>query len=713
MRVAASWRETPRRNGAEAATSPAAAISPRVRSVLRACAGVGVLVLIFHLAHGQLGLGGHALDGFDNDWLYDAVKIAAAVSCLVRARLVPAERLAWLLIGLGLASNAAAEVYYSIAFGDSGSPPVPSVADVLYLLYYPAAYVGLVLLARERFTRFSPSAWLDGAIAATTSAAVIAASLFQPILQGATHGSAAAVATNLAYPVGDLLLLAFVFGMFGLAGWRLGRAWLMLGLGLGLSAIADTAFLYASAHNAYVVGGILDTLWLLSAVITGAAAWQPAAPYRALRFGGLRQLLIPGTMACLAVAVLYYGGFHHVYAIGLTLAAIALLLVIIRAGWIFSENLQLLRLSRAEAWTDALTGLGNRRMLGATLERAVVEGGESPQSVLVVFELDGLRPYRDRFGNLAGDALLAELADRLQRGVAPVGTAYRPGGDELGVLLHCDAAEANEYIDVGLAALSAEGEGFSVGAAYGRVAIPREAHTAAQALRLADDRVYAQKGDRGGSPRQQTHDVLLALLEEYQPDLHDCRRQTGRLAVAVGRTLGLDEEALDSLRRAAELHDLGEVTVPEAVLTNPWPPSERDPELTRRQPLAADRILAAAPALASLRQLVRSSHEHWDGSGYPDGLAGPSIPLGARIVAACVAFDRLTSRSVRAQPMSAHQALAELHRDAGMQFDPEVIETLMIVWQRAHGEALSSSRAATKVAGAQILVSPTVKADVR
>jgi hypothetical protein len=167
-------------------------VGPRTRLALRVAAIAGLLALAFHVAHGQFGVGGGAVDRFTYDWLYDAVIISGAVSCLARAALVRRERLPWLILGIGLAFNASGEVYFSLAFGDSGNVPIPSLADLFYLLYYPAAYVALVLLVRERVDRFSATKWLDGAIAATTSAAVIAAVAFEPIASAAGQGCSCA-----------------------------------------------------------------------------------------------------------------------------------------------------------------------------------------------------------------------------------------------------------------------------------------------------------------------------------------------------------------------------------------------------------------------------------------------------------------------------------------------------------------------------------------
>ena len=133
-----------------------------------------------------------------------------------------------------------------------------------------------------------------------TSAAMIAALAFEPIAHAATEGDAAAIATNFAYPVGDLILLALVVAALALSGWRPGRAWLLLAIGLALSAIADTAYLYQSAKDTYVVGGLLDSMWIASALAIGlvgvaATARQACVPGRGPpavgRTDGLRDRL--------------------------------------------------------------------------------------------------------------------------------------------------------------------------------------------------------------------------------------------------------------------------------------------------------------------------------------------------------------------------------------------------------------------------------------
>src|SRR5205823_2163336 len=157
------------------------------------------------------------------------------------------------------------------------------------------------------------------------------------------------------------------------------------------------------------------------------------------------------------------------------------------------------------------------------------------------------------------------------------------------------------------------GPGFSVTTSLGVVRLPSEAATSRDALLLADTRLYREKGSRRSSPGRQTTDALLALLEERHPAL--CVHVTGVAGLAgdVGRQLGFDNEALDELVRAAELHDIGKIAVPDTILDKPGPLTDEEWAFIRRHTLIGERILSAAPSLRPVGRLVRSSHERFDG----------------------------------------------------------------------------------------------------
>jgi response regulator RpfG family c-di-GMP phosphodiesterase len=143
--------------------------------------------------------------------------------------------------------------------------------------------------------------------------------------------------------------------------------------------------------------------------------------------------------------------------------------------------------------------------------------------------------------------------------------------------------------------------------------------------------------------------------------------------------MGVEGEELTQLRHAASLHDVGKVAIPDAIITKPGALDDDEWAFMRRHTVIGERIIAAAPALGPAAKLVRSSHEAFDGSGYPDALAGAEIPLGARVIAVCDAFDAMISTRPYSPPKTTDQALAELRRCAGTQFDPVAVDVFVQV----------------------------------
>ena len=346
------------------------------------------------------------------------------------------------------------------------------------------------------------------------------------------------------------------------------------------------------------------------------------------------------------------------------------------------ELRRLLAISRREASTDTLTELGNRRALMADFETLLSEATGDEPLHLLLFDLDGFKKYNDTFGHSAGDALLARLAGKLAEALAESGSVYRIGGDEFCALLRGDAYELDAARGAASLALREHGEGFSITASHGAVTMPAEAPTATQALRLADERMYGHKAGRSQAACRQTHDVLLRILDERDRNLHTHGSAVAALAVEVGRELGLTGEALEQLANAAALHDIGKVAVPDAIVNKPGPLSGDEWAFMKTHTLLGERILAAAPALREEAALVRSSHERWDGQGYPDQRAGEDIPLGSRIIFVCDALDAMTSPRVYRASCSHEQAVTELRRCAGTQFDPAVVDALCAALRR-------------------------------
>ena len=609
---------------------------------------------------------------FFNTWVYDGLMVLACLIAGSHAYLVQRERAAWTVITLSLASWTFGEIYWAIVKPEE----YPSPADLGYIGFYFLLYAGIVLLLRSRARSIGGMLWLDGATAALAAAALGAAVLVELVLQS-TEGSTSTVVTNLAYPLGDVLLLSAVFGVFSLTGWRPGARWLLLGLGALSTAIADAAYLFQSAAGTYVEGTWIDILWPLAMLLVASAAWARDESRKGLDVEGRPLLAVPAVCALVATGIFVYDHFARLNLLAVVLATATLGLVVLRLAVTFRENRRLFELTREEATTDALTGLANRRQLLADLDRRLVsESDPRPQTLLMLFDLDGFKGYNDTFGHPAGDALLVRLGTKLAAVPGERGTAYRLGGDEFCLVATIGEDEAESLIDRACEALSERGEGFEIVSSFGAVILPDEATDAGQALQTADERLYAQKySHRGESER--TMSALLAALAIREPELEAQRAGVGTLATEVGRMLGLRRDELEDLERAAQLHDLGMLAVPDEILHKPGPLDEREWAFVREHTIVGERILRAHPALRSVAGIVRASHENWDGTGYPDGLAEAQAPLAARIIRACNAYVAMTSERPYRKAFTDDEALNELMRLAGAEYDPTVVRVLV------------------------------------
>jgi diguanylate cyclase (GGDEF)-like protein/putative nucleotidyltransferase with HDIG domain len=383
--------------------------------------------------------------------------------------------------------------------------------------------------------------------------------------------------------------------------------------------------------------------------------------------------MFPSLAASMAIGVLLWDHFDRLSGLSVLLAAATLVVVVVRLAVSFKENWGLVEALRVDASTDELTGLANRRELLDDLESYL--GGEAlTPRVFALFDLDGFKTYNDSFGHPAGDALLRRLATSLGDSVTGHGRAYRLGGDEFCILARPGERGPGGIVAAASAALTIAGDGFSISASGGAVLLPDESTDASDALRTADNRMYAEKAERPGRVERHTRELLQRILSEREPELAEHQMDVAKLARAVARELSLDSEQADVVMRAAEFHDIGKIAIPDEILTKRGTLDEVEWGLIRTHTLIGERILSVSPAMVPVAKAVRSSHERWDGSGYPDRLAGEGIPIAARIVFVCDAYDAMRSRRAYSASFTHEGALAELRRNAGAQFDPVVVE---------------------------------------
>ncbi|HTI33640.1 MAG TPA: diguanylate cyclase [Miltoncostaea sp.] len=645
-----------------------------------------------------------------DQWLLNAAELACAVVIAARAFSRPHQRVVWGLVAVGLLAWTAGDVIYTI----DPDLPVPSIADVGWLAFYPPLAAALVMLIAARTRGLSVAVWLDGLIAGVAVAALGAAAVVESIADNAS-GGALATSVNLAYPVGDIALLALVAVGVSVCG-RADRPLMVLGIGIGLSAIADSAYLALYAEGSWPDGTALDALWPAATIVIALAAWVEHPPTVPVGARGLRQIAIPVGAGVLALAVMVAGEIVHVSPSASLLAVSALLLGIVRFALTFHEKERALEGLHLRATTDPLTNLPNHRefheRLAAEVERARRHG--RALSVMVL-DLDHFKRVNDTFGHPTGDRTLIHVADTLRGVVRPGDTLARIGGEEFGWILPetnaleaWQAAERARRLLLGSPVPRAGTVNFSAGVCDLTQVDPPLG--GAELVRLADGALYWAKRNGRGVTFRYTPAVVTALTAEEMareaareqslatvralartvdardPHTHEHSERVADLAVAIARQLGWDEPQAALLQEAALVHDIGKIGVPDEVLLKPGPLTPQERALIETHAAAGARIVAGALTEEQVGW-IRWHHERVDGTGYPDALPEAQIPDGARILSVADAFDAMTAARSYRRRLTPADALAECRAAAGTQFWPDAVAALAEVAPGRHRTA--------------------------
>jgi diguanylate cyclase (GGDEF)-like protein len=443
-----------------------------------------------------------------------------------------------------------------------------------------------------------------------------------------------------------------------------------------IAAVALCAFLYNWVVNLVLISGVLSL--------------SSGRPFFKLAWANVRQTTAPFALmasAALMLVVLWQR------SPALSIALVGPLLAIALYQRSTFAALRAMRL----ALTDPLTGLGNHRHFHERLQRELAAAAHDGGVVsLCLVDIDDFKQINDSFGHPAGDLVLGQVATRLRQG----GESFRLGGDEFAILLPgLDAGAAvsiaRSIVErIGALEIDQIGE---VTASAGVATYPTQGIARDELIRLADSALYWAKEE--GKNRARTYESNAFELHELHelaegPDRAaryraaaslakavDARdaytgshsERVGKLAKQIGRSLGLDDTQVELIQLAASLHDLGKLAIPEEILRKPGELSESERLVIQRHPQIGYRMLESL-GVEPIAEWVLHHHERWDGAGYPDGLSGEDIPLGARIIFVADAFDAMTSERVyRERVCTEREALDELERCAGSQFDPAVV----------------------------------------
>jgi len=329
------------------------------------------------------------------------------------------------------------------------------------------------------------------------------------------------------------------------------------------------------------------------------------------------------------------------------------------------------------SYHDQLTGLYNRRFMEEEIKRLDTPR-QLPVSV-IMGDINGLKLTNDVFGHRAGDLLLKKAAEMIKECCRREDIIARWGGDEFVILLPRTGMKAAEEIvgRIKNKCATDSKEPIQVSIALGYAAKTKAEENIWQVLKEAEEWMYRHKLLQGKSYRNAVISTLKTTLFEKSMETEEHAERLKEISLKIAKGLGLSAKQMDELKLLAVLHDIGKVAIKESILLKPGPLTEKEWEEMKKHPEIGYRIAQNAPELASIAEYILCHHERWDGRGYPREIKGEEIPQLSRILAVADAYDAMTSDRPYRKAMGREEALAELERNAGTQFDPEVVSAFI------------------------------------
>lgn len=296
-----------------------------------------------------------------------------------------------------------------------------------------------------------------------------------------------------------------------------------------------------------------------------------------------------------------------------------------------------------------------------------------------MIDVNGLKLINDSFGHHMGDQLLKRVAEVLRKACSQNETISRIGGDEFVMILPLSGEAAAEALinRIKGASMNERVAGIELSISYGWATKNGIEDTTIDVLNTAEDYMYRRKLFEGPSMRGKTIGAIIQALHEKNQREEEHSKRVSAYCERLAQALGFNEKDAHEMVTAGLLHDIGKIAIAEYLLNKPGKLSQDEMEEVRRHPEIGYRILSSVNDVAEIAEFVLFHHEKWDGTGYPKGLKGEDIPIQARIIAIADSFDAMTSERSYKSSMTQDEAVLELVRNAGQQFDPEMTDVFI------------------------------------
>jgi diguanylate cyclase (GGDEF)-like protein len=325
------------------------------------------------------------------------------------------------------------------------------------------------------------------------------------------------------------------------------------------------------------------------------------------------------------------------------------------------------------SYRDPLTNLHNRRYYSEELDR--LDTIKYMPLSIIIADINGLKITNDAFGHEIGDQLLITVASNLVEIFSKENRIARIGGDEFTIFLPNTSKErALQYMETAKKRIennTIKGMGISV--SFG-VATKLSTEPIQEVIKTAEDDMYTHKLFEIASHRNETIKTIVSTLHEKNPREEAHSKRVSEICISIGTKLGMKSDEIALLKAISNLHDIGKIAIDDSILNKKGPLDEKEWEQIKKHPEIGYRILSSSPEYADIAQDILSHHERYDGKGYPRGLSGGNIPIRARIITIADSYDAMISERPYRRPMTHQEALEEIRKNAGTQFDPALAE---------------------------------------